>query len=250
MNKSQQSALTITGLCYSYSPEIQALKNIDLDIAIGERVGVIGPNGAGKTTLFLAACGILKPDSGRIILSGKPVLKGRFNPEAALVFQKPDDQLFCPSVWDDVAFGPINMGLDKNEVEKRVNKALLEVGGLDLAPRHIHHLSEGEKRVVSIAGALAMEPGLIIYDEPSAALDMRSRRRLISILKKSSQTVIIASHDLELILEVCTRVIIMDKGMIMTEGDPVKIMGNEELMLAHGQEKPHSLIPHEVSHKH
>ncbi len=243
-------ALTITGLNFSYQEEIPALKNIELEVHTGEKLGVIGPNGAGKTTLFLMICGILKPETGRIVLLDEPVVSGRFNPSAAMVFQKSDDQLFCPSVWDDVAFGPENMGLGAEDIKERTTRALAAVGGLELAQRPVHHLSEGEKRIVSIAGALAMHPRLIIYDEPSASLDIRSRRRLISILKNSARTSIIASHDLELILEVCTRVIIMDKGMIMADGDPAEIMGNEQLMLAHGQEKPHSLIPHQVNHKH
>jgi len=244
------SALKISGLSFSYQKDIKALENIELDIETGERVGIIGPNGAGKTTLFLVICGILKPDSGGVLLLDKPVVRGKFNPEAAMVFQRSDDQLFCPSVRDDVAFGPENMGLGSKEIEKRVEQALSDVGGLELASRPVHHLSEGEKRIVSIAGILAMDPRLIIYDEPSASLDIRSRRRLISIMLRSSQTLVIASHDLELILEVCTRVIIMDNGAIVAQGDPVKIMGDEKLMLAHGQEKPHSLIPHQVNHRH
>ncbi|WP_028575802.1 energy-coupling factor ABC transporter ATP-binding protein [Desulfonatronovibrio hydrogenovorans] len=242
-------ALTISGLSFSYQEKIPALENIELEVHPGERLGIIGPNGAGKTTLFLMICGLLKPETGRIVLLNEPVESGRFNPSAAMVFQKSDDQLFCPSVWDDVAFGPENMGLEPEEIKERTTRALAAVGGLELAQRPVHHLSEGEKRMVSIAGVLAMHPRLIIYDEPSASLDIRSRRRLISILKESVQTSIIASHDLELILEVCTRVIIMDRGMIMADGDPVEIMGNEQLMLAHGQEKPHSLIPHQVNHK-
>ena len=243
-------ALTISGLSFSYQEKIPALKNIDLEVRTGEKIGVIGPNGAGKTTLFLMICGLLKPEAGRIVLLDEPVESGRFNPSAAMVFQKSDDQLFCPSVWDDVAFGPENMGLEPEEIKERTTRALAAVGGLELAQRPVHHLSEGEKRMVSIAGVLAMHPRLIIYDEPSASLDIRSRRRLISILKLSVQTSIIASHDLELILEVCTRVIIMDRGMIMADGDAAEIMGNEQLMLAHGQEKPHSLIPHQVNHRH
>lgn len=245
-----KSALKISDLSFSYQKDIQALKNIDLEVKPGERVGVIGPNGAGKTTLFLMICGILKPDTGWILMLDEPVVNGRFNSDAALVFQKSDDQLFCPSVWDDVAFGPENMGLGPEEIKARTRQALATVGGLELAERSVHHLSEGEKRIVSIAGVLAMRPRLILYDEPSASLDIRSRRRLISIMRAAGQTQIIASHDLELILEVCTRVVIMDNATIAAQGDPVKIMGNEELMLAHGQEKPHSLIPHEIRHKH
>lgn len=250
MKNIKPSAIKVSGLNFSYQKDIPALRNIQLEVEPGEKLGIVGPNGAGKTTLFLVICGILRPDSGQVHLLEKPVVNGRFNPQAAMVFQKSDDQLFCPTVLDDVAFGPANMGLDQKEIDKRVKQALSKVGALELASRPVHHLSEGEKRIVSIAGALAMHPRLIIYDEPSASLDIRSRRRLISILKNSAQTSIIASHDLELILEVCTRVIIMDKGLIMADGDPAEIMGNEQLMLAHGQEKPHSLIPHQVKHKH
>lgn len=244
------TALHIFALDFSYPDKPDVLQKIHLHISHGERVGLIGPNGAGKTTLFLIACGILKPTSGEVHLLGKPVINGRFNPEVALVFQRSDDQLFCPSVWEDVAFGPKNMGLTPAQIEQRVQEALSTVGAEKLAQRPVHHLSEGEKRVVSIAGALAMRPRVIIYDEPSAGLDIRSRRKLISILQNSTQTNLIASHDLELILEVCSRVILMDQGVIVADATPLEIMGNEDLMTAHGQEKPHSLVPHQIPHKH
>lgn len=244
------TALHISALDFSYPDKPDVLQKIHLHITHGERVGLIGPNGAGKTTLFLIACGILKPTSGEVSLLGKSVINGRFNPEVALVFQRSDDQLFCPSVWEDVAFGPKNMGLTPAQIEQRVQEALGAVGAEKLAQRPVHHLSEGEKRVVSIAGALAMRPRVIIYDEPSAGLDIRSRRRLISILQNSTQTNLIASHDMELILEVCSRVILMDQGVIIADAAPLEIMGNEDLMTAHGQEKPHSLVPHQIPHKH
>ena len=190
----------------------------------------------------------MKPTVGDISLLGKPVVSGKFNPEVALVFQNPDDQLFCPSVKDDVAFGPQNMGLPKAEVEARVTEALSIVGGSKLAERPAHHLSEGEKRLVTIAGVLAMRPELVIYDEPSANLDIRSRRRLIRLLQSSAETILIASHDLELVLEVCSRVVLMDDGGIVADGDPREILGNDELMEAHGQEKPHSLVAHQMTH--
>ncbi len=176
------------------------------------------------------------------------MVNGDFRPEVALVFQNPDDQLFCPSVWDDVAFGPQNTGLSKDEVEARVTEALSIVGGVELAERPVYHLSEGEKRIISIAGVLAMRPQLVIYDEPSANLDIRSRRRLIRLLQASKETILIASHDLELVLEVCNRVVLMDKGSIIADGKPHEIMGDDRLMGAHGQEKPHSLVPHRIPH--
>ncbi|MEA1959410.1 MAG: ABC transporter ATP-binding protein [Chloroflexota bacterium] len=241
-------ALAISGLCFAYSDGTRALSDIDLEVMAGERLGVIGPNGAGKTTLFLIICGILEKSSGTITVLGKSPAKRHFRPDIGLVFQNPDDQLFCPSVRDDVAFGLRNMGLPKDEVEARATQALSTVGCLELAGRPVHHLSEGEKRMVSIAGVLAMEPQLVIYDEPSANLDIRSRRRLIRLLQASNETMLIAAHDLELILEVCGRVILIDNGRVVADGTPREIMGNDELMEAHGQEKPHSLVPHAKPH--
>jgi len=240
--------LTVSGLWLSYPDRPDVVQDVSLKVMPGERVGLIGPNGAGKTTFFLGLCGVLKPSAGEIVVLGKPVLNGHFRPEVALVFQNPDDQLFCPSVWDDVAFGPQNMGLSKDEVEVRVKEALSVVGAVELADRPSHHLSEGEKRMVTIAGVLAMRPRLLIYDEPSANLDIRSRRRVIHLLQESKETLLIASHDLELILEVCNRVVLVDSGHIITDGDPCKIMSDDRLMEAHGQEKPHSLVPHRIPH--
>jgi len=243
-----QPVLTVSQLCFSYSDNPNVLRSISLKVMPGERVGLIGPNGAGKTTLFLVLCGVLKPNAGEITLLGKPVANGKFNPEVALVFQNPDDQLFCPSVQDDVAFGPQNMRLSKEEVEARVKEALSIVGGSKLIDRPVHHLSEGEKGIISIAGVLAMKPRLILCDEPSGNLDIRSRRRLIRLLQASKETILVASHDLELVLEVCNRVVLMDKGSIIADGNPREVMGDDRLMEAHGQEKPHSLVPHQISH--
>ena len=243
-----QPVLTVSQSCFSYPDKRNVLKSISLEVMPGERVGLIGPNGAGKTTLFLVLCGVLKPNAGEITLLGKPVANGKFNPEVALVFQNPDDQLFSPTVFEDVAFGPQNMGLLKDEVEARVKAALSIVGEAKLADRPVHHLSEGEKRLISIAGVLAMQPRLIIYDEPNANLDIRSRRRLIRLLQVSKETILVASHDLELVLEVCNRVVLMDKGSIIADGNPREVMGDDRLMEAHGQEKPHSLVPHQIPH--
>lgn len=224
------------------------LQGIDLTIQVGERVGFIGPNGAGKTTLFLLACGVLEPDSGQIELFGQNLTPGQFHPEIGMIFQDADDQLFSPSVWDDVAFGPQNLGLSPEQIDARVGEALLTAGVLELAQRTPHHLSAGEKRMVAIAGVLAMRPRLMIYDEPSASLDIRSRRRLIQYLQASSETQLIASHDLEFILEVCDRVVLLDGGRLIADGAPAEIMADVALMEAHGLEKPHSLIHHLVPH--
>ena len=243
-----EPVLTVSDLCCSYPDRPGVLQDINLKVMQGERVGFIGPNGAGKTTFFLGICGVLKPTAGEVVILGKPVTNGDFLPEVGLVFQNPDDQLFCPSVRDDVAFGPRNMGLSKEEIETRVTQALSIVGELGLADRPAHHLSQGEKRMISIAGVLAMQPRLVIYDEPSANLDIRSRRRLIRLLQATRETILVASHDLELLLEVCSRAVLLDGGCIIADGNPREIMGDDRLMKAHGQEKPHSLMPHQVPH--
>lgn len=237
-------ALEIRELRFSYPNRSDVLRDVNLRIQPGERVGLIGPNGAGKSTLFLAICGVLEPAAGEIQLFGQPVVVGEFRPEIGLVFQNPDNQLFSPSVWDDVAFGPENMGLAPSEVEQRVKEALNVAGVTELADRVPHNLSGGEKCMVAIAGILAMHPKLVLYDEPSANLDMRYRRRVIRFLQQSQETILISSHDLELILEACDRVLLLDDGQIIADGEPREIMANESLMEAHGLEKPHSLLPH------
>lgn len=236
------SAIAIRDLCFSYPDKLAVLEDVNLQVMPGNRVGIIGPNGAGKTTLFLAICNLLKPTSGRIWLLGEPTGSNNLPQEVGLVFQNPNDQLFSASVWDDVAFGPENLGLSPAEVHQRAAIALALTGTTTLAHRSPHHLSGGEKRMVAIAGILAMKPQIIIYDEPSANLDLRARRRLIQFLEHSQETLLIASHDLELILEVCDRVILLDEGKIVADGKPPEIMGNEALMLNHGLETPHSLL--------
>jgi cobalt/nickel transport system ATP-binding protein len=245
---SSTPALSVSRLVFSYSDKRTLLQDINLDVLPGERVGLIGPNGAGKTTFFMLVCGVLKPGAGTISLFDVPLVYGDFRSEIGMVFQNPDDQLFSPSVWDDVAFGPRNLGLSQDEVNVRVEEALTITGVPDLAQRAPHHLSGGEKRMVSIAGVLAMRPRLVVYDEPSANLDIRSRRRLIRFLQASQGTTLIASHDLELILEVCGRAVLIDNGRIVTGGNPRELMGDVDFMEAHGLERPHSLTPHTEPH--
>lgn len=238
-------ALTVSDLTFAYPGGAPVLTGVDFELWPGERVGLIGPNGAGKTSIFLLVSGLLQADAGAITLYGEPVRKGAFRPDLGLVFQNPTDQLFSPSVRDDVAFGPINMGLAEADVEARVAQALATTGTQDLADRPPHHLSGGEKRMVSIASVLAMQPQLLVFDEPDANLDMQARRRLIRFMQHAPQTMLVASHDLELILEVCDRVLLLDGGRIVADGAAADIMGDDTLMTTHGLEKPHSLIPHE-----
>lgn len=237
-------AVTINNLCFSYQSKKNTLTDINLKIGTGETVGLIGANGAGKTTLFLSICGILSSTYGEIKLFDRALQSGTFNPEIGLVFQNPDDQLFCPTVKDDIAFGPENMGISPEEVEKRISTALSLTGISHLIDRVPHHLSGGEKCMVAIASVLAMLPQIILYDEPSANLDLRARRRLIKFLQNSDETTIISSHDLELILEVCDRVILLNQGRIVSDGIPKVIMSDRVLMEANGLEVPHSLTHH------
>ncbi|MGG6294396.1 energy-coupling factor ABC transporter ATP-binding protein [Leptolyngbya sp. AN02str] len=233
--------LTITDLSFSYPDQPDVLQEFDLEIHRGDRVGIVGNNGCGKTTLFLLACGCLTPSAGHIALMGEPIQPGQFHPQVGMVFQNPDDQLISASVWEDVAFGLENMGLSLDDVDRRVAEALMLLGVQDLAHRPPHHLSGGQKRMVAIAGVMAMRPQLVIYDEPSANLDLRSRRRLIQFLRQSQETLLIASHDLEFVLEVCNRVVLIDQGRVMADGSPRHILGNTALMEAHGLEVPYSL---------
>ena len=248
VNRAREVAIATRSLSFTYPDQPDVLCDISLEIWDGERVGIIGHNGCGKTTLFMLLCGVLKPKSGEISLFGEPLNQGQFRPEVGLLFQDPDDQLFSASVRDDIAFGPQNMGLQPEEVTARVKHAVEMTGIEHLLNRLPHHLSGGEKQMVAIAGLLAMMPRIILYDEPTANLDLRTRRRLIRFLQASSETLLISAHDLEFILEVCDRVILIDDGRIIADGKPKEVMGDQDLMEAHGLEKPHSLIPHVEPH--
>ena len=237
----QELAILLENISFGYSKNHQFIKKINLEIFSGEKVGLIGGNGAGKTTLFLLICGILAATEGEIKLYGKVREVGKFCPEIGFVFQNPDDQLFCPTVRDDVAFGPENMGLSTTEVEQRVQESLAVTGVSQLINRVPHELSGGEKCMVAIASVLSLHPKIILYDEPSANLDLKARRRLIEFLQASQQTIFMSSHDLELILEVCDRVILFNKGQIIASGNPEEIMSDQQLMEENNLEVPFSL---------
>lgn len=239
-------ALDHVGFAYPETPGI--LQDVTLTLREGERVGLIGHNGCGKTTLFMLICGLLKPVSGTVALFDTPIQPGQFYPEVGCLFQDPEDQLFSPSVRDDIAFGPQNLGLPEDEITARVEAALELTGTTSLADRPPHHLSGGEKQMVAIAGLLAMCPRVLLYDEPTASLDLRTRRRLIRFMQQSDETLLVASHDLEFLLEVCDRVVLIDDGRVIADGPAAAIMGNQALMENHGLEKPHSLIPHVEPH--
>ena len=233
--------LKVEDLSYSYEEKELVLNSLSFSMEEGETVGVIGPNGAGKTTLFMSICGILHLTQGKVIIQDEEAKSKSFNPLIGYVFQNCNDQLFSPSVWDDVAFGPINMGFDQAQVEEKVKKTLDICGVSHVSSRSSHHLSGGEKRMVAMASVLSLDPKIVIYDEPTSNLDMRSRRRVMNLIKNSKQTNLIASHDLELISELCSRVILIDQGKILADGDSSQVMSDGELMDRSGLEVPHSL---------
>ncbi len=238
--------VSVENLSYCYPDGIQALKGINLQIAATERVGLIGANGSGKSTLLLHLNGILMPQQGEIVVGEMLVKSSNFaaiRNFVGLVFQNPDDQLFMPTVWEDVAFGLMNQGLRGDDLKTRVAEALVAVG-LDVAKyreRLSHNLSGGEKKRVAIAGVLAMQPQVLVFDEPSAQLDPRSRRQLIQLLQTLPETQLIATHDLDLVLELCDRTVVLSEGQIVYDGATNKVLCDREFLLAHSLEMPLSL---------
>lgn len=232
------SAIRVSHLSFSYPDRPSVLQDINLHVNPQERIGVIGHNGSGKTTFFHLMCGLLTPICGTIEILNKRVIPGTFCPAIGLVFQNPDDQLFCASVWEDVAFAPQNMGLSAAEIDRSVDNALQMTGVQTLAQRPPHHLSGGEKRMVAIAGVLAMDPQIILYDEPTANLDLRARRRLIQFLQRSSQTLLIASHDLSFLGEICDRIVLIDQGKLVADGCTHNIFNDRALLDQYEIEPP------------
>ncbi|MBU4199505.1 MAG: energy-coupling factor ABC transporter ATP-binding protein [Verrucomicrobia bacterium] len=234
----------VRDLCFSYPDGVEALKGVSFRILHGESVALVGANGAGKSTLLLHLNGYLTPTRGEVRIGDVPLTRATAvaaRRAVGMVFQDPDDQLFMPTVFEDVAFGPLNAGLPPDEVERRVALALERVGMVHLKNRPPYKLSAGEKRAVAIATVLAMAPDILVMDEPSSHLDPRGRRRLIGLLKSFAHTKIIATHDLELVVEICSRVIVLAGGKVVAEGPTVEMLNDECLMLAHGLERPLSL---------
>lgn len=237
-------AIEVENLHYRYPDGTEALQHIAFRVEPGEAVGLVGANGAGKSTLLLQLNGALYPSEGRVRILGEsltPKTAKQLRRRIGLVFQDPDDQLFMPVVEEDVAFGPLHSGCPSDEVERRVTEALQQVGMEHRRKRPPYRLSAGEKRAVAIATALAMAPDVLVMDEPSTNLDPRSRRRLINWLRAFSKTRLVATHDLELVVEVCPRVMVLSAGRIVADGPTREILNDEALMVAHGLERPHIL---------
>jgi cobalt/nickel transport system ATP-binding protein len=240
------AAVHVQGLIYSYPDGSHALRGVDLDITAGERVAVLGPNGAGKTTLILHLNGILLPQAGEVAIGGLPVTKANFKEirrRVGVVFQDPDDQLFMPTVRDDVAFGPANLGLAGDAVEARVHAALDAVGMDGAGGRPPHHLSFGQRRRVALATVLAMDPQILVLDEPTSNLDPAARRDLADILVTLPVTAIIVTHDLPYALELCPRSVILNDGVIVADGPTADLLGDAELMAANRLELPFGFDP-------
>jgi cobalt/nickel transport system ATP-binding protein len=238
--------VSVRDLRFAYPDGSVALDGVDLTVAPGERVAVLGPNGAGKSTLVLHLNGIHRPSAGTVAIAGVPVSR-RTLPDVrrrvGIVFQDPDDQLFMPTVFDDVAFGPANLGLRGDELALRVKHALAAVGMEDCADRPPYHLSFGQRRRVAVATVLAMEPQLLVLDEPSSNLDPAARRELADILLTLELTTIMVTHDLPYALELCPRAVVMNDGVIVADGPTGDLLADEALMAANRLELPFGFDP-------
>lgn len=233
-------SIEIESLSFTYPDGHQALREISFTIQPGEKVALVGPNGAGKSTLILHLNGILM-GSGSVRVCGLPVRKenlGRIRAMVGLVFQSPEDQLFSPTVQDDVAYGPIHQGLPPAEVAARVQEALAAVRMEAYVSRVSHHLSMGEKKRIAIATVLAMHPEVLVLDEPTAGLDPRSRRTLINLLNELPLTMLVSTHDMHMVQEIFPRTIILDEGRVVADGPTAVLMEDTALLDSHGLEKP------------
>jgi len=226
---------------FHYPDGTEALKGVSFRITHGESVGIVGANGSGKSTLLLHMNGYLLPSSGTVTVGDIELQKKtrqEVRRKVGIVFQNPDDQLFMPTVFDDVSFGPLNLGMSPECVQERVMDALKTVNCLDLRDKPPHHLSGGQKSAVAIASVIAMEPDILVMDEPAANLDPKSRRSLITMLKTFVHTKIVASHDLDLILDVCQRCIVIREGAVVADGPSTEILSNKTLLEENNLELP------------
>ena len=238
-----ETALEVRDLRFAYPDGREALRGVSFRLGAGEKVAILGPNGAGKSTLLLHLNGLLH-GSGEVSVMGERVVENdkkalaRARSLVGLVFQDPDDQLFSPTVYDDVAFGPIYMGLPQQEIDERVELALGQVGLEGYDTRMPFHLSGGEKKRAAIATVLSMRPRVLVLDEPSAGLDPRARRGLITLLDQLEQTILITTHDMHMVKEVFPRSIIMDGGVVVADAPTAEILADQELLESHGLELP------------
>jgi cobalt/nickel transport system ATP-binding protein len=230
--------LDVEQLNYTYSDGTHALRGVAMTVAAGDKVGLVGPNGSGKSTLLLCLAGLLKAQ-GTIHIDGEQLHASDLKTlrrRVGLVFQNPEDQLFMPTLSDDLAFGPINLGLNADEVEERVSDVAEQFDLTHMLDRAPHHLSQGQMHVGAIASVLAMQPALLMMDEPTSSLDPKTRRQLINTLQSLGNTLLIASHDLAMVQAVCNRILIIDEGKIAATGASAELLSDEDLMTRHSLE--------------
>lgn len=234
--------IAVQDLTFAYADGHVALQRVSVNIQAREKVALVGPNGAGKSTLMLHLNGILGAHENRCVLvSGLPISKAtlpHIRAKVGLVFQNPDDQLFSPTVFEDVAFGPLHMGFAEQDVRARVERALGQVGMDGFGERLSHHLSIGQKKRIAIATVLSMDPEILVLDEPSAGLDPRARRSLINLLRQLPITMLVSTHDMLMVRELFPRMIIMDEGCVVADGPTAALMSDAALLESHGLEMP------------
>ncbi len=241
------NALEVQNLSYHYPDGTEALHEVNVLLSHEQNVALLGPNGAGKSTLISHLNGILPAQTGTVLIEDVPLSPETLTlvrQRVGVVFQDPDDMLFMTSIYDDIAFGPRNLGLPEEEVVRRVKKALVDMGIEGLAQKPGMHLSFGQKKRAALASVLAMEPVVLILDEPTSNLDPRGRRQMMDLLRSLDVTLLIATHDLDLAWELCGRALVLDEGKLVADGPTHEIMGNRELMLTHGLDIP--LLAHKA----
>lgn len=248
---SEQIMINVEDISFTYPDGHEVLKGLTCQIKKGEKVALIGPNGAGKSTFMSHLNGVQIASSGRVLVDGIEVNKANLKNirrRIGIVFQDPDDQLFCPTVFDDVAFGPLNLGLPKEEIEERVSEALRVVGLEGFEERSSFHLSFGERKRLALATVLSYQPEILVFDEPSTNMDPLNRRKLINWLKETDKTVLLCTHDLDIALEVCDRCLMLTDGRIIAEGPTKKVLYDRKLLEDNKLELPLALMTHELLH--
>ncbi|NJN17249.1 MAG: ABC transporter ATP-binding protein [Oscillochloris sp.] len=241
LERPETALLQLRDVHYTYPDGTKALCGLDLTIAPGEKIALLGPNGAGKSTMLLHLNGVLRAGSGAVYLGAEPINDAnirRVRARVGMVFQDPDDQLFSPTVFDDVAFGPVHMGLDEAEVVRRVTRALEQVGMAGFERRMPHHMSLGQRKRVAIATVLSMSPELLALDEPSAGLDPRARRGLIDLLRALPLAMIVSTHDMPMVADVFPRSVVLAEGRIVYDGDSAELLNDAALLEQYGLERP------------
>ena len=247
-----QAAIRVEGVSFSYPDGHQVLQDISCVIKEGEKVALIGPNGAGKSTFMSLLNGVEMPSAGKVVVSDLEVARENLigvRRKVGIVFQDPDDQLFCPTVFDDVAFGPLNLGLSPDEIHDRVREALALVGLTGFEQRSSFHLSFGERKRLALATVLSYQPDILVFDEPSTNMDPLNRRRLINWLQGSNRTLLLCTHDLDIVLEVCNRCLVLVGGKIVADGPANEILYDRHFLEANNLELPLALMTHELLHE-